>query len=77
MNDRDRILNRRQMLTRCGMGMGAVALTSLLGSTGQLAAAPVGEQPQDFSIGRMWMSVTSAVLGRSRADSTIEATSAG
>ena len=46
MNDRDNILNRRQMLTRCGMGMGAVALTSLLGSTGQLAAAAVGE-PQE------------------------------
>src|SRR2546423_9143644 len=43
MNDGDGILNRRQMLTRCGMGMGAVALTSLLGSTGQLAAAPVGD----------------------------------
>jgi hypothetical protein len=43
MNDQDRILNRRQMLTRCGMGMGAVALTSLLDSTGQLAAAPAGD----------------------------------
>ena len=43
MNDQDRMLNRRQMLTRCGMGMGAVALTSLLDSTGQLAAAPAGD----------------------------------
>jgi Protein of unknown function (DUF1501) len=43
MNDRDSILNRRQMLTRCGMGMGAVALTSLLGSAGQLTAATAGD----------------------------------
>ena len=43
MKDQDRIPNRRQMLTRCGMGMGAVALTSLLDSTGQLAAAPAGD----------------------------------
>src|SRR3954453_21398557 len=43
MNDRNHFLDRRRMLTRCGMGMGAVALTSLLDSTGQLAAAPVGE----------------------------------
>ena len=43
MNDPDRTLDRRQMLTRCGMGMGAVALTSLLGGTGRLAAAPVGD----------------------------------
>ena len=46
MND---LLNRRQMLTRCGMGMGAVALTSLLGSTGQLAAAPIGDAAGPFA----------------------------
>ena len=43
MNVRERILDRRKMLRQCGMGMGAVALTSLLGGTGQLAAAPVGD----------------------------------
>ncbi len=46
MND---FLNRRQMLTRCGMGMGAVALTSLLGSAGQLAAAPIGDATGPFA----------------------------
>ncbi|MBI4164389.1 MAG: DUF1501 domain-containing protein [Acidobacteria bacterium] len=33
---------RRDMLCRCGMGLGAVALTSILGETGWLSAAPVG-----------------------------------
>ena len=31
---------RRDMLCRCGMGLGAVALTSILGETGWLSAAP-------------------------------------
>jgi hypothetical protein len=35
-------ISRREMLTRCGMGMGAVALTSLLGNSGFLEAAPTG-----------------------------------
>jgi hypothetical protein len=34
-------LTRRQLLKRCGMGMGALALTNLLAQSG-LAAAPVG-----------------------------------
>ena len=36
-------ISRREMLSRCGMGMGAVALTSLLGSLNQLEAAPTLE----------------------------------
>lgn len=31
---------RREILCRCGMGLGAVALTSILGETGWLSAAP-------------------------------------
>src|SRR5437763_14828478 len=34
-------LTRREMLTRCGMGMGLVALRSTLGDTGHLQAAPI------------------------------------
>jgi hypothetical protein len=34
---------RREMLTRCGMGMGAAALQALLGENGDLHAAPVGD----------------------------------
>ena len=37
---KDLFWTRREMLTRCGMGMGTVALTALLGDTGNLAAAP-------------------------------------
>ncbi len=33
---------RREMLTRCGMGMGAAALQALLSDSGDLQAAPVG-----------------------------------
>lgn len=40
MKHRDLFVTRREMLTRCGMGMGAVALTSLLGDTCSLQAAP-------------------------------------
>ena len=38
MSWKDRFLTRREMLQRGGMGMGAVALTSLLGAEGALAA---------------------------------------
>jgi hypothetical protein len=37
-NIADRFLTRRELLSRCGMGMGALALTQLLGSSGSLAA---------------------------------------
>src|SRR6476661_503019 len=40
MTRHDLFVTRREMLSRCGMGMGAVALTSLLGEGGQLRAAP-------------------------------------
>jgi len=43
MKYRDLFITRREMLTRSGMGMGAVALTSLLGGTGRLQAASVNE----------------------------------
>lgn len=43
MKYRDLFITRREMLTRSGMGMGAVALTSLLGDTGRLQAASVNE----------------------------------
>src|SRR5919202_4445115 len=38
---KDLFRTRREMLSRCGMGMGAVALTALLGESGSLSAAPV------------------------------------
>src|SRR5712692_9438872 len=41
MNFRDRFLTRRELLQRSGMGMGAVALTALLGECGSLNAAPL------------------------------------
>src|SRR6476646_9756417 len=41
MNFRDRFLTRRELLQRSGMGMGAVALTALLGESGSLNAATV------------------------------------
>jgi hypothetical protein len=41
MKLQDLFLTRREMLSRCGMGMGTVALTSLL--AGRLEAAPAGE----------------------------------
>ena len=40
MKPRDLFVTRREMLSRCGMGMGLVALTSTLGDTGCLLAAP-------------------------------------
>ena len=40
MKPRDLFITRREMLSRCGMGMGLVALTSTLGETGYLQAAP-------------------------------------
>src|SRR6266849_3864965 len=41
MNFRDRFLTRRELLQRSGMGMGAVALSALLGECGSLNAAPL------------------------------------
>src|SRR5216684_3065411 len=41
MNFRDRFLTRRELLQRSGMGMGAVALSALLGEGGSLNAAPL------------------------------------
>ena len=40
MRHRDLFVTRREMLSRSGMGMGAVALTSLLGDSSHLQAAP-------------------------------------
>lgn len=40
MKNRQLFVTRREMLERCGMGMGTVALTSILGATNQLHAAP-------------------------------------
>src|SRR5688500_8249948 len=40
MKHGDLFVTRREMLSRCGMGMGSVALTALLGEVGQLQAAP-------------------------------------
>src|SRR5712692_2331419 len=42
MNLQSRFLTRRELLQRSGMGMGAVALTALLGETGSLRAATTG-----------------------------------
>ena len=44
MTRHDLFVTRREMLSRCGMGMGAVALTSLLGDVGSLQAAPATNQ---------------------------------
>src|SRR5438105_14818518 len=38
-NPADLLLNRRDLLRRCGMGMGAVTLATLLGDVGALAPA--------------------------------------
>src|SRR6185503_6003327 len=43
MKRRDLFVTRREMLSRSGMGMGAVALTSLLGDSSHLQAAPAVE----------------------------------
>src|SRR5688500_6790033 len=40
---RELFVTRRDMLSRMGMGMGAVALTSLLGDAGHLQAASTGQ----------------------------------
>ena len=42
MKSQDLFFTRREMLSRCGMGMGLVALTSALGNGGHLQAAPAG-----------------------------------
>ena len=42
-NPADLFLTRRDMLTRCGMGMGAAALTGVLGNAGMLKAATAGD----------------------------------
>src|SRR3954452_21963142 len=39
MKPQDLMFTRREMLSRCGMGMGMVALTSTLGNGGHLQAA--------------------------------------
>ena len=41
MKLRNLFLTRREMLSRCGMGMGLVALRSTLGDTGYMQAAPL------------------------------------
>ena len=38
-NPPNRVLSRRQLLSLCGMGMGSLALTDLLGRSGMLSAA--------------------------------------
>src|SRR5437867_13440138 len=43
MKSQDLFFTRREMLSRCGMGMGLVALTSALGDTGYLQAAPASQ----------------------------------
>ena len=42
-NPNDIFLTRRDMLTRCGMGMGALAATQLMGGNGLLQAATAGD----------------------------------
>src|SRR4051794_27483274 len=39
----DALLSRRQMLQRCGMGMGSLGLAGLLGNTGLLSATARGQ----------------------------------
>ena len=43
MKPRDLLFTRREMLSRCGMGMGMVALTSTLGGAGDLQAAALAD----------------------------------
>ena len=43
MRHRGLFVTRREMLSRSGMGMGAVALTALLGGSSDLQAAPAVE----------------------------------
>ena len=45
MKPRDFFVTRREMLSRCGMGMGAVALNALLGEAGHLQAATAQANP--------------------------------
>src|SRR6202790_2324209 len=42
MNFRQGFFTRRELLQRTGMGMGAIALTALLGESGSLNAATLG-----------------------------------
>jgi hypothetical protein len=42
-NPNDLFLTRRDMLNRCGMGMGALAMTQLMAGTGMLQAATAGD----------------------------------
>ncbi len=49
MKLKDLFLTRREMLTRCGMGMGLVALRSTLGDTGHLQAAPTPRPSECFT----------------------------
>src|SRR5438094_9783215 len=43
MKPRDLLFTRREMLSRCGMGMGMVALTSTLGGAGDLQSAALSD----------------------------------
>ena len=43
MKPQDLFLTRREMLSRCGTGMGLVALRSTLGDTGYLQASPISQ----------------------------------
>ena len=43
--DADALLSRRDLLHRCGMGFGALALADLMGQAGLLAAPPVADAP--------------------------------
>jgi hypothetical protein len=41
-------LTRRELLNRCGLGFGALALADLMGQAGLLAAAPVADAPDSL-----------------------------
>jgi hypothetical protein len=43
MKPRNVFITRREMLSRCGMGMGLVALTATLGDGGRLQASPTSQ----------------------------------
>jgi hypothetical protein len=51
-NPDDLFLTRRDMLNRCGMGMGALALTNLMGRSGVLQAATAGDLSAAMSAGK-------------------------
>ncbi|HEX8910815.1 MAG TPA: DUF1501 domain-containing protein [Humisphaera sp.] len=51
-NPADLFLTRRDMLTRCGMGMGAAALTGVLGNAGMLQAATASDLASAAAAGK-------------------------